>query len=771
MAEIRIKIGASVDRGLENAFRPVEESAKRARNTVKNEIDRGKADELRAYKQAAKEKEKVLRDEVRAAQKAERDKVRASEKAWREANQWEKAALKEKSKARADDVRAAQKAERDKVRASEKAWREANQWEKAALKEKSKARADDVREHERAEREKLRTTEKAERARATAEKQRHREEERQRAKHEREEKRAANEVVRGQMQAAREITRFSSNAGRTIGRAGAFAGGIARKGASFGAGILRDVATGSGVNLALASHVEKNVDLEKRAVDLSNAAYMPGKGGQAGQRQGPAKIMQEVRAVSRATATDANAAMEGLQKFVAKTGDLETGRAVIMDMARYSRATGAELDDMADAAGDVASALGDTPNKAEKVKAVMKAIAAQGKEGAVEIKDLATQMAKVGAAAGQFTGSSADNIAKMGAITQAARAKGGAASPTQAAQSTLGFMSTFSKAARQNKFKEYGVNIRAEDGKIADPKQIILDSITAAASKKHGGMANFDKNIGAMFMDASSKRATRAFESVYKETSGTHEDKIKAVSEYFDNLAKATMEEKEVTDSFNRSMQTTEAQAQLANAEFRTMVQELQTGVTPALKALVPIAVDAGTGIAILLKSITGVSAKEGAAADDAAYKGTQGSRAALEAALKEQPGADGKRTISKELLDKAKADAVELAGREQAGRDEVENLKKSGKANSLDWKNPLGSAAVAGYDILSGNSGKRQGEIKQAEERNERQHAELVKMNALMSKLIDGSLGVVVKNMPKDGIRPPGVSDSGRSPQTTSDK
>lgn len=379
-------------------------------------------------------------------------------------------------------------------------------------------------------------------------------------------------------------------------------------------------------------------------------------------------------------------------------------------------------------------------------------------------------MAKLGAAATQFTGDGSENMAKMGAITQAARQRGGAASATQAAQSTLGFMSTFSKGARQNKFKEYGVNIRANDGKIADPKQIILDAISAASSQKHGGMADFDKNMGKMFADSSAKRATRGFEAVYKDTTGTHEDKIKAVSEYFDKLAKSTMEEKEVTDSFNRSMQTTEAQAQLANAEFRTMVQELQTGVTPALKALVPIAVDTGKGLAYFLNVVTGNKQKQDAQSDASAMSGTGNSRRALEAALKQEP-VNGKRVIDKDTVDGAKANAVELAGREQAAKAEASDLREKGKEKSLKWWNPVGSAASAGYDVISGDKGKREGDIKEADARAERMHTELTKMNSLLAKLHDGSLVVVVKNMPQDGMKPPGVSDNGRSPQTSSAK
>ena len=84
--------------------------------------------------------------------------------------------------------------------------------------------------------------------------------------------------------------------------------------------------------------------------------------------------MAEAQAVGDATAFAPSEAGAALSKFVAKTGDLETGRGILLEMAKAARVTGASLDDMVDAAGDVKSALGDA-GTAKEIGVVMRTIA------------------------------------------------------------------------------------------------------------------------------------------------------------------------------------------------------------------------------------------------------------------------------------------------------------------------------------------------------------------------------------------------------------
>ena len=201
----------------------------------------------------------------------------------------------------------------------------------------------------------------------------------------RQEEKAAADASRSAAKRAEQTGYWSVRyAGRAVGAAGRFG---------------MDMARGAGVNLNMGAIIGKAVSMEKRAVDLANASIGTGvKGNET--RAGTGGLLTQARDVGISAGYDPERVLEGLQKFVAKTGDLKTGRDMLADLARLSSATGSELEDMVDAAGDVANALGEVPNKGKVVESVMRSIAGQGKVGAVEMKDLAVQMAKLGAAAG-----------------------------------------------------------------------------------------------------------------------------------------------------------------------------------------------------------------------------------------------------------------------------------------------------------------------------------------------------------------------------------
>ncbi|RYE90794.1 MAG: hypothetical protein EOO75_09665, partial [Myxococcales bacterium] len=404
-------------------------------------------------------------------------------------------------------------------------------------------------------------------------------------------KAAAKAALAEERELAREKERVKAATERSIERVGGSTtrsfGGLVRR----GVGVAADIAAGAGVKFDLGGAVQSRFDLEKRATDLSNAAYMQGQSGPAGVRQDPRQLMRDVQGAANATGLDTTQAMEGLQAFVGKTGDLETGRAILFDMARLSRATGADLNDVVSAAGDVSANLGEVGDrfataeaKANAVKAVMSAIAGQGKVGAVEMKDLASQMAKLAASAPMFQGDVAGNMASMGALAQMARAGGGAASATQAATSVQGFVGTFGKKARRDAFKGAGVKIEDDKGMLLDPEEIIVNSLKATGGKRD--------QMNKLFMDASAQRTVRGFQNLYVQSGGGAAGE-KAVRDRFGQLRKASMGQGEIGDSFDRSMQTSEAQAQKLKNALQQQLGDAVEQVAPKLIALAPAAGDA----------------------------------------------------------------------------------------------------------------------------------------------------------------------------------
>ena len=393
-------------------------------------------------------------------------------------------------------------------------------------------------------------------------------------------------------------------AGKAIGSGGAMASRALGRAGGLAYGVGRDIVRGSGLTVDIGGAIQSQVGLEARMTELSNAAYMPGAAGAAGRRQDPRKLMAEAQAVGDATAFAPSEAGAALSKFVAKTGDLETGRGILLEMAKAARVTGASLDDMVDAAGDVKSALGDA-GTAKEIGVVMRTIAAQGKLGAVEVKDLATQMAKLSAASQTFSGSRVEVMGQMGALAQMSRAKGGSASATQAATSVASFSNLFSKSARNAAFEGFGLtDLRDTKGQI-DVRKVLVESMKAASSEKHGGMAKFDANMGKMFADVRARSVTKGFEGAFREAGGG-EAGAKAVVDAFDALVRSTMDNAEMNESFARSMSTSEAKAQLFQNEVGKVAVELRQAMLPAIVALAPLFLQAAKGVADFLAKITG---------------------------------------------------------------------------------------------------------------------------------------------------------------------
>lgn len=431
----------------------------------------------------------------------------------------------------------------------------------------------------------------------------------------------AKEAATNSREVERSMERASAARAKALGRAGRWAatgagqvGMMAARGA-LGAGrrIAGDVLSGAGVQLDIGAGVAQNVDLERRAVELSNAGYDPA-GGKNGVRVDKTALVNQVREVSNYAAYDPTQAMEGLQAFVAKTGDLALGRDILKDMAMLSKASGSNLTDMVDAAGDVSNQLGKVDNKSELVSQVMRSIAGQGKLGAVEIKDMARQMAKVAGAASQFAGDRAQNIALMGAFAQEARQQGGASSATMAATSVAGMINTLKTPARVGAFAANGVQVFDKTtGAMRNPAEILIESLQKTGTNVTG----FKK----MWANVQGARAVEGFAGVYRstyaDTKGTEQERVAAataaVRAEFERLTKVAMAQGEIQESFNRAMNTTESRVQLFNNQMAATAAQLQESLMPALQDLAPVVVEAAHAFAGAVELVLGKQGKSDA--------------------------------------------------------------------------------------------------------------------------------------------------------------
>lgn len=583
-------------------FQPFVEAAKKARAQVQAEFDKLGATVKVSVKQstaAAGSAAGALPGQVK---KGTDDAEKEYAKLAKQAEKW-----------RQEMVRSAEKAMRDEVRAQEKA-------AKAEYAIIEKTMRDSAAMHERGEREKTRATERESRKRAAAS-----------AATGRSNARAVERMNAGNAQSAAMGLRTGLG---VVSRAGRMAIGA---GAQLGGDLLH----GLGVNTDPTSMFAGNVALESGASRVANAGYMAGAAGPNGQRQDAKSIAEEVRRTSIDTGMDAESGMKGLEQFVGKTGELDTGRAVLKDMAMLSRATGTEFEHMVSAAGEVSNILGDIPNKGEAIYNVMKGVAGEGKLGAVEISDLAKQMAKVASSAGQIEGDRGKNILMLGAFAQEARQHGGAASAAQAATAVSGLINTFKTPARIAEFEAAtGNKVFNSGGELRNLEDLVKEALSAKGMDPMG----FKK----IFSNVQGARAVEGYATIYRHAGGGKAG-LEAVDAEMNRLKSAAMQDAEVMESFARSMKTSEAQANVFNAKMQETAQGVQDVVKPALLELAPVAVQLAQEFGGALQFMIGHNAAARAAVANAAAN-VDGDLAAIGKAL-------GMGRITQQQLDKNKAD------------------------------------------------------------------------------------------------------------------
>lgn len=358
----------------------------------------------------------------------------------------------------------------------------------------------------------------------------------------------------------------------------------------------QDIARGAGYQFSIGGSMERSIELQRRATDLSNQGYIPseGKG-----RIDPREVERRIKAASDATGFDRLSAAEGVGKFVGKTGDLDVGLKMLPALGKLAKASGSDLSDLADAAGDVSNAFKDKSpeERLKRTESVMRVLAGQGKIGAVEIKNLATQAAKLSSASGAFGGDAEKNLGIMGALTQMSRATGGSASATQAATSVQAFVNTLRTPARIKQFEKEGISLYdKKTGVYNDPEQIILQAL----NKTKGDPQAFKR----MFANVQGARAVEGAAMTYRgararalgggaDDEAANEAGLKAVRDEFERFRKISMSGGEIEDSFQARMGNQDSKSQAFNNKFDDIVEKMGEKLLPAIEKLEPVVLKA----------------------------------------------------------------------------------------------------------------------------------------------------------------------------------
>jgi len=264
--------------------------------------------------------------------------------------------------------------------------------------------------------------------------------------------------------------------------------------------------------------------------------------------------------------------------FATKTGDVNLGLDSMSELAKRAAATGANFEEMMDAAADVANGLGDIPDKSKKMLETIDGFIVQGARGAVEIKDMASKMPKYAASAGRFEGDTSQNMLKLGALGQLARSTGGATSAAEAATSVARFADTFGTNARAKQFKKQGINIFGANNQIRDPLQLIREALTATGGDQ--------LQMGKLFASSLGVRSVRGLSTAYNKAGGGASG-MKAVNDMFDGFMRdLKLNDDVLKQNLAERDSSMTVRAQKFNNKLEDVTAKIASSMLPALERL-----------------------------------------------------------------------------------------------------------------------------------------------------------------------------------------
>jgi TP901 family phage tail tape measure protein len=249
-----------------------------------------------------------------------------------------------------------------------------------------------------------------------------------------------------------------------------------------------------------------SLDFSKSLTDLDIASQ--------GAMGSVEEVRKQILAVSDETGIAKEELLSGASAFVALTGDGKAAAASLDTFARVTKATGAEMADVTRAASAMKQNLGIDSKDFERAFSIL---IQGGKQGAVELKDMAGQLAILAPLANQFAGGGGiEGLAKLGAGFQLAMQGFGTAS--QAATGMEALMGSIVSNAKR--FEKSGVKVFTKDAQTGRKVLREFDAIINEIGKSK--LVNDPTALTAAF---GSKEAYAAFLQLTK-VDGAWEDLI-----------------------------------------------------------------------------------------------------------------------------------------------------------------------------------------------------------------------------------------------------
>lgn len=364
---------------------------------------------------------------------------------------------------------------------------------------------------------------------------------------------------------------------------------------SGGVGLAR-TALQLGGGFSIQDALGSKMQLERRAALLSTKATDPS------DRMSGAQISDRVKAASSSTKVDEEKLLSAWEAYADKTGDFKGGAENMEFFGKLSKATGADIEQVAKTAG-----LLRVQNKdlgPEQMKTMLMNVVAQGRSGAVDFGELAGHAAEITKTSTAFAGEQADTQRRLLALSQVGVRTG---SVSEAATMIANISGDASKH-RDEVAELLGKDTFNDKGQIASsPEQFLADIIAKTGGNRQKIMdLGFGQRSVKLFdallptYNAEEKKALQGGATKEEATRRAREKVLADMGQFTD--AKYT--DKELDRDFATVMSTSAEQFEDA---VRQLKREVGDKLVPALVPLIQVLKDATPQVGKLLTAFVGL--------------------------------------------------------------------------------------------------------------------------------------------------------------------
>ncbi len=329
---------------------------------------------------------------------------------------------------------------------------------------------------------------------------------------------------------------FGKGVGKGFGRSIKGIGKSLAGGAGRAAGMLGF----GGAAVMIGSEIQKTVKFEESLTRLKIASR--------GTIKNMGQFRDQVFAVSNATGVAREDVLQGASAYVTLTGDAKTASEAMGLFSRIQKATGSSMDDIASSAAAMTQNLKIAPEDFEKAFSIL---IAGGKAGSVELRDMAGLMASLAPLSERFAGGGGTSgLANLGAALQLTRQ--GFGSAEEAATGLQALMGAIVQHA--DKLEDAGVKVFTKD---------------KDGTKR---MRNFQEIVEAIGNSKLAKDPTKLTKALGRKEALAAFIQLTKVDGAWDDLAKSTMDAKDVSEDYATFQQSTSGQMQKAWNDIKNTV-------------------------------------------------------------------------------------------------------------------------------------------------------------------------------------------------------